>query len=46
MKIAVIVILLLAVAAFVWFRLYGRSRRYGKASSKHYRHHAYRGRRR
>ena len=45
-KIAVIVILLLAVAAFVWFRLYGRSRRYGKASSKHYRHHAYRGRRR
>ena len=45
-KIAVVVILLLAAAAFAWFRLYGRSRRYGKASSKHYRHHAYRGRRR
>ena len=45
-KIAVIVILLLAVAAVVWFRLYGRTRRYGKASNKHYRHHAYHGRRR
>ena len=44
-KIAVVVILLLAAAAFAWFRLYGRSRRYGK-SSKGYRQHSYRGRRR
>ena len=34
------------VAALVlWFKLYGRDRRYGK-SNKNYRQHAYRGRRR
>ena len=45
-KIITIVLVVLVIAALVWFRLYGRTRRYGKASSKHYRQHAYRGRRR
>ena len=39
-------LLVLVIAALVWFRLYGRTRRYGKASSKRYHQHAYRGRRR
>ena len=45
-KIAAIVLVVLVIAALVWFRLYGRTRRYGKASSKRYHQHAYRGRRR
>ena len=36
---------LLVIAVLVWFRLYGRTRRYGR-SGRRYRHHAYRGRRR
>ena len=45
-KIAAIVLVVLAIAVLVWFRLYGRTRRYGRASSKRYRQHTYRGRRR
>ena len=38
--------IVVSVAALVlWFKLYGRDRRYGK-SSKGYRQHSYRGRRR
>ena len=34
------------VAALVlWFRLYGRNRRYGKGGGSRYRHRAYHGRR-
>ena len=44
-KIITIVVVLLVIAALVWFRLYGRTRRYGR-SGRRYRHHAYRGRRR
>ena len=44
-KIITIVVVLLVIAVLVWFRLYGRTRRYGR-SGKRYRHHAYRGRRR
>ena len=40
-----IALIVLAVALVLWFRLYGRNRRYGK-SNKNYRQHAYRGRRR
>ena len=40
------VLVVLAIAVLVWFRLYGRTRRYGRASSKRYRQHTYRGRRR
>ena len=36
----------LVIAVLLWFRLYGRTRRYGRASSKRYRQHTYRGRRR
>ena len=45
-KIAAIVLVVLVIAVLVWFRLYGRTRRYGRASSKRYRQHTYRGRRR
>ena len=45
-KIITIVVVLLVIAVLVWFRLYGRTRRYGKASSKRYHQHAYRGRHR
>ena len=45
-KIAAIVLVVLVIAVLLWFRLYGRTRRYGRASSKRYRQHAYRGRRR
>ena len=38
-------VVLLIIAVLVWFRLYGRTRRYGR-SGRRYRHHAYRGRRR
>ena len=40
------VLVVLAIAVLVWFRLYGRTRRYGRASGKRYRQHTYRGRRR
>ena len=40
------VLVVLAIAVLVWFRLYGRTRRYGRASSKRYRQHTYHGRRR
>ena len=45
-KIASVVLVVLVIAVLLWFRLYGRTRRYGRASSKRYRQHAYRGRRR
>ena len=45
-KIAAIVLVVLVIAVLVWFRLYGRTRRYGRASSKRYRQHTYHGRRR
>ena len=45
-KIAAIVLVVLVIAVLLWFRLYGRTRRYGRASSKRYRQHTYRGRRR
>ena len=44
-RIAAIALIVLAVALVLWFKLYGRNRRYGK-SNKNYRQHAYRGRRR
>ena len=44
-RIAAIALLVLIVALVLWFRFYGRNRRYGKAGSKQYRHHSYRGRR-
>ena len=40
-----IALVVLAAALVLWFKLYGRDRRYGK-SNKGYRQHAYRGRRR
>lgn len=45
-KIASVVLVVLVISVLLWFRLYGRTRRYGRASSKRYRQHAYRGRRR
>ena len=45
-KIAAIVLVVLVIAVLLWFRLYGRTRRYGRASSKRYRQHTYHGRRR
>ena len=45
-RIAAIALLVLVVALVLWFRFYGRNRRYGKAGSKQYRHHSYHGRRR
>ena len=45
-KIAAIVLVVLVIAVLLWFRLYGRTRRYGRAFSKRYRQHTYRGRRR
>ena len=44
-RIAAIALVVLAAALVLWFKLYGRDRRYGK-SNKGYRQHAYRGRRR
>ena len=44
-RIAAIALVVLAAALVLWFRLYGRDRRYGK-SNKGYRQHSYRGRRR
>ena len=44
-RIAVIALLVLAVALVLWFRIYGRNRRYGKGGNTQYRHHTYRGRR-
>ena len=41
-----IVLVVLVIAVLLWFRLYGRTRRYGRASSKRYRQHTYHGRRR
>ena len=40
-----IALVVLVAALVLWFKLYGRDRRYGK-SNKGYRQHAYRGRRR
>ena len=40
-----IALVVLVIALVLWFRLYGRNRRYGKAGSKQYHHHSYRGRR-
>ena len=42
---AAIALLVLIVALVLWFRFYGRNRRYGKAGSKQYRHRSYHGRR-
>ena len=44
-RIAAIALVVLAAALVLWFKLYGRDRRYGK-SNKGYRQHSYRGRRR
>ena len=44
-RIAAIALLVLVVALVLWFRCYGRNRRYGKAGSKQYRHRSYHGRR-
>ena len=44
-RIAAIALVVLVIALVLWFRLYGRNRRYGKAGSKQYHHHSYRGRR-
>ncbi|OLA45654.1 MAG: hypothetical protein BHW34_02540 [Firmicutes bacterium CAG:176_59_8] len=44
-RIAAIALVVLVAALVLWFKLYGRDRRYGK-SSKGYRQHSYRGRRR
>lgn len=44
-RIAVIALLVLAVALVLWFRIYGRNRRYGKGGNTQYRHRTYRGRR-
>ena len=44
-RIATIALVVLVIALVLWFRLYGRNRRYGKAGSKQYHHHSYRGRR-
>ena len=44
-RIAVIALLVLVVALVLWFRIYGRNRRYGKGGNTQYRHHTYRGRR-
>ena len=38
-------LVVLVAALVLWFRFYGRNRRYGKPGSKQYRHHSYRGRR-
>ncbi len=45
-RIAAVALLVVVAALVLWFRLYGRERRYGKAGSKQYHHHSYRGRRR
>ena len=42
---AVLALVVLVAALVLWFRFYGRNRRYGKPGSKQYRHHSYRGRR-
>ena len=44
-RIAAIALVVLVAALVLWFKLYGRDRRYGK-SNKGYRQHSYRGRRR
>ena len=44
-RIAVLALVVLVAALVLWFRFYGRNRRYGKPGSKQYRHHSYRGRR-
>ena len=44
-RIAVIALLVLAAALVLWFRLYGRNRRYGKGGNTQYRHRSYHGRR-
>lgn len=44
-RIAAIALVVLVTALVLWFKLYGRDRRYGK-SNKGYRQHSYRGRRR
>lgn len=44
-RIAVIALLVLVVALVLWFRIYGRNRRYGKGGNTQYRHRTYRGRR-
>ena len=43
-KISLVVIVLLAVGLFFWWRLFYRDRRYGSRRKKRYRHHSYRGR--
>ena len=44
-RIAAVALIVLIVALVLWFRFYGRNRRYGKSGSKQYRHNSYRGRR-
>ena len=44
-RIAVIALLVLVVALVLWFRIYGRNRRYGKGGNTQYRHRSYHGRR-
>lgn len=44
-RIAAIALLVLVVALVLWFRIYGRNRRYGKGGNTQYRHRTYRGRR-
>ena len=44
-RIAVLALVVLVAALVLWFRFYGRNRRYGKPGSKQYRHRSYHGRR-
>lgn len=44
-RIAAVALIVLIVALVLWFRFYGRNRRYGKSGSKQYRHNSYHGRR-
>lgn len=44
-RVAAVALIIMVIALVVWFRLYGRNRRYGKAGSKHFRHRPYHGRR-
>ncbi len=45
-RIAAVAIVVLAVALLLWFKLYGRDRRYGSKSGRSYRQNNYHGRRR
>ena len=44
-RIAILALLVMVAALVLWFRLYGRNRRYGKGGGSRYRHRAYHGRR-